>query len=114
MDGLKLAKNSHHSLGKSVKLTRGNAGKSRTSGHQTSRVSMKLGLLLRTFLTNDSEDPEKQDGRSIRTDCGTKMSESSNEGVMGVMKHPPRIRRFSLDVLELFLARARSSKVRKP
>ena len=33
------------------------------------------------------------------------MSESSNEGGMGVMKHPPRIRRFSLDVLELFLAR---------
>ena len=33
------------------------------------------------------------------------MSESSNEGVMSVMKHPPRIRRFSLDVLELFLAR---------
>lgn len=33
------------------------------------------------------------------------MSESSNEGVMGVMKHPPRIRRFSLDILELFLAR---------
>ena len=69
--------------------------------------------LLRTFLTNDSEDPEKQDGRSIQTDCGTKMSESSNEGVKGVLKHPPRIRRFSLDVLELFLARARSSKVRK-
>ena len=73
-----------------------------TSGNPEALTTYRL---LRTFLTNDSEEPEKQDERSIRTDCGTKMSESSNEGVMSVMKHPPRIRRFSLDVLELFLAR---------
>jgi len=46
LDGLKLAEISHHSLGKSDKLTRGNAGKSRTSGHHKARTSMKLGLLL--------------------------------------------------------------------
>ena len=69
------------------------------------RAFRAITTLLRTFLTNDSEEPEKQDGRSIRTDCGTKMSESANIVVKGVMKHPPRIRRFSLDVLELFLAR---------
>ena len=61
----------------------------RLSGTSENSEALSTDRLLRTFLTNDLEDPEKQDGRSNRTNCGTKTGESANIVVKGVMNTRP-------------------------